>query len=69
MKEVYRTIKHGHLTVENVPHLYKNGELFPDGNDVIVDGAVFHTLTKIFEYMIAKGISQSNYAVIKNSIT
>lgn len=68
MEEVYRTIKSGDITINNVPHLYKNGELFPDGEDVILDGAVLYNLTKICKHMISEGIKESDYALIKERI-
>lgn len=61
MIPVTKTITHGRLSVENVPHLQRAETSALGDPDLIIDGFVFYRLTHIFEYMTQTGITRCDY--------
>lgn len=61
MMPVTKTITHGRLSVENVPHLQRAETSALGDPDLIIDGFVFYRLTHIFEHMAQTGITRCDY--------
>ncbi|WP_416045889.1 hypothetical protein [Priestia megaterium] len=60
-KETLKDVKVGNMKITNVPFMYKDGELFPDGNDHAIAGYVMYRVAGIFEYMSANKITELDY--------